>query len=154
ITAHSRRLHGADITFSSRTVTGTENLLMAASLAEGRTVLRNCAMEPEIRDLADLLVRMGARIEGAGTDTITLEGVETLSGAEHTIIPDRIEAGTFLMAGAITRGSVEVTGCRPDHLAAVTEKLSQAGVPLTFGADSIATAPWETLTGRDVATST
>jgi len=153
ITARSTRLHGADITFPARTVTGTENLLMAASLAEGRTVLRNCAMEPEIANLAELLVAMGARITGAGTDTISIEGVESLGGAEHTIIPDRIEAGTYLMAGAITRGRVRVECCRPEHLAALTDHLSRAGVPIELSGDTIDVSPWERLVGRDITTS-
>jgi UDP-N-acetylglucosamine 1-carboxyvinyltransferase len=153
ITARSQRLHGADITFAMRTVTGTENLLLAATLAEGRTILRNCAMEPEISDLAALLCNMGARIEGAGTDTITIEGVEKLHGAEHTILPDRIEAGTFLIAGVITRGSVRVTGCLPAHLTALTEKLAQAGVPVSAEADALQTHPWDDLASRDISTS-
>jgi len=153
ITARSARLHGADITFSGRTVTGTENLLMAASLADGRTVLRNCAMEPEVTNLAELLCAMGARIQGAGTDTITIEGVETLGSAEHTVIPDRIEAGTFLIAGAITRGTVAVTNCIPDHLTALTAALVSAGIPISNpSAGAITTAPWDELTGRDQTT--
>jgi len=153
ITARSARLHGADITFSGRTVTGTENLLMAASLADGRTVLRNCAMEPEVTNLAELLCAMGARIQGAGTDTITIEGVETLGSAEHTVIPDRIEAGTFLIAGAITRGTVAVTNCIPDHLTALTAALVSAGIPISSpSAGAITTAPWDELTGRDQTT--
>ena len=152
ITARSRRLHGADVSFPSRTVTGTENLMMAASLAEGRTVLRNCAKEPEIADLAALLNAMGGRLRGAGTDTITIEGVETLHGAEHRIMPDRIEAGTFVIAGAITRGTVRVSGCVPGHLRAMTDLLTRAGVPLAIDADSITTSPWESLTGQDIET--
>jgi len=152
ITARSRRLHGADITFAARTVTGTENLMMAAALAEGRTVLRNCAMEPEIEDLATLLNAMGGRIGGAGTETIAIEGVETMHGAGHRIMPDRIEAGTFVIAGAITRGAVCVTGCNPKHLTALTQTLEGAGVPLVIQDDSIATGPWDRLIGRDIAT--
>ncbi|HEX8351524.1 MAG TPA: UDP-N-acetylglucosamine 1-carboxyvinyltransferase [Pyrinomonadaceae bacterium] len=124
------RLVGSDVTFPKVTVTGTENLLMAATLARGTTVLRNAAREPEVEDLADLLNRMGARVRGAGTDTITIEGVEGLGGAEHTIIPDRIETGTFLVAAAITGGELEVKDCRPDHLAAVIERLREAGVEI------------------------
>ena len=152
ITASSSRLHGADITFPAKTVTGTENLMMAASLAEGRTVLRNCAMEPEIDNLTELLNAMGSRIEGAGTDTITIEGVDSLASAEHTIIADRIEAGTFLIAGAITRGRVRVEGCIPEHLQGLTEALERAGVPVRVGGDFVETAPWERLKGTDVAT--
>jgi UDP-N-acetylglucosamine 1-carboxyvinyltransferase len=124
------RLVGSDVTFPKVTVTGTENLLMAATLARGTTVLRNAAREPEVEDLADLLNRMGARIRGAGTDTITIEGVEALGAAEHTIIPDRIETGTFLVAAAITDGELEVKDCCPEHLGAVIERLREAGVEI------------------------
>ena len=124
------RLRGAEVHFEKVTVTGTENLLMAAALAEGRTVLRNAAREPEIEDLAELLNRMGGRVRGAGTETITVEGVEALGGAEHTIIPDRIEAGTFLVAAAITGGELELKNCRPAHMAAVIGKLREAGVEI------------------------
>ncbi len=124
-------LRGATVQFDRITVTGTEDLLMAAVLAKGETVLRNAAREPEVVDLADLLTAMGARIEGAGTSTITIQGVEKLRGAEHTIIPDRIEAGTFLIAGAITGGDVTVTGCAPAHLEALVSKLQQSGVVVT-----------------------
>jgi UDP-N-acetylglucosamine 1-carboxyvinyltransferase len=124
------RLVGADIHFPKVTVTGTENLLMAATLARGTTVMHNAACEPEVEDLADLLNRMGARVRGAGTDTITVEGVEQLGGAEHTIIPDRIETGTFLVAAAITNGELEVKDCQPRHLTAVIERLREAGVQI------------------------
>jgi UDP-N-acetylglucosamine 1-carboxyvinyltransferase len=124
------RLVGSDVTFPKVTVTGTENLLMAATLARGTTVLRNAAREPEVEDLADLLNRMGARVRGAGTDTITIDGVEQLGGAEHTIIPDRIETGTFLVAAAITDGELEVKDCQPQHLTAVIERLREAGVEI------------------------
>src|ERR687894_36958 len=122
------RVRGGEVHFEKVTVTGTENLMMAAALAEGKTVLHNAAREPEITDLADLLNRMGARVRGAGTDTITVEGVEQLGGAEHTIIPDRIETGTFLVAAAITGGELEVKDCCPKHLAAVVGQLRAAGV--------------------------
>jgi UDP-N-acetylglucosamine 1-carboxyvinyltransferase len=124
------RLVGGDINFPKVTVTGTENLLMAATLARGTTVLRNAAREPEIGDLAELLNRMGARVRGAGSATITVEGVEELGGAEHTIIPDRIETGTFIVAAAITGGELEIKDCRPDHLGAVIERLRDAGVEI------------------------
>jgi UDP-N-acetylglucosamine 1-carboxyvinyltransferase len=124
------RLVGADVEFPKVTVTGTENLLMAATLARGTTTLRNAAREPEIADLADLLNRMGARVRGAGTETITIEGVESLGAAEHTIIPDRIETGTFLVAAAITDGELEVKDCCPQHLDAVIAKLREAGVEI------------------------
>ena len=122
------RLIAADIEFGKVTVTGTENLMMAATLARGTTTLRNAAREPEIVDLAELLNKMGARVKGAGTDTIQIEGVPALGGAEHTIIPDRIETGTFIVAAAITKGRLEIKDCRPDHLHAVIAKLREVGV--------------------------
>jgi UDP-N-acetylglucosamine 1-carboxyvinyltransferase len=122
------RLRAADIHFNKVTVTGTENVMMAATLARGTTTLGNAAREPEIVDLADLLNKMGARVNGAGTDTIQIEGVETLGGAEHTIIPDRIETGTFIVAAALTCGELEIKDCRPDHLTSVISQLRQAGV--------------------------
>ena len=124
------RLVGSDVHFPKVTVTGTENLMMAATLARGTTRLHNAAREPEIGDLADLLNRMGARVRGAGGETITVEGVEQLGGAEHTIIPDRIETGTFIAAAAITGGELEIKDCQPEHLAAVIEKLREAGVEI------------------------
>jgi len=154
VTARSRRLRGADITFATRTVTGTENLMMAATLAEGRTVLRHCAMEPEIVDLAALLTAMGAHITGAGTETIQIEGVDSLHGATHGVIPDRVEAGTFLIAGAISRGRVEVTECDPGHLAALVDVLERCGVPLTTGPGRMEAGPWESLGAHDIVTST
>src|SRR5678816_2058615 len=117
------RLRAADIQFGKVTVTGTENLMMAATLARGVTTLRNAAREPEIVDLADLLNKMGARVNGAGSETIEIEGVESLGSAEHTIIPDRIETGTFIVAAAITRGRLEIKDCRPHHLGSVIERL-------------------------------
>lgn len=124
------RLKGADIAFDKVTVTGTENVMMAAALADGSTTIRNAAQEPEIDDLAELLNKMGARVRGAGTPVIEIDGVEELGGAEHTIIPDRIETGTFLVAAAITGGELEVKSCEPRHLAAVIEKLREAGVEI------------------------
>ena len=124
-------LQGAAVTFDRITVTGTEDLMMAAVLAHGETVLNNAAREPEVSDLAALLIKMGAKIEGAGTSTIRIQGVERMHGAEHTIIPDRIEAGTFVIAGAITGGELGVTGCEPKHLDALVSKLQQAGVRVT-----------------------
>jgi UDP-N-acetylglucosamine 1-carboxyvinyltransferase len=124
------RLLGGEVNFDKVTVTGTENLMMAATLAEGRTVLNNAAREPEIADLAELLNRMGARVRGAGSPQITVEGIESLGGAEHTIIPDRIETGTFLCAAAITCGDLELTSCRPEHSAIVISKLREAGVEI------------------------
>jgi UDP-N-acetylglucosamine 1-carboxyvinyltransferase len=124
-------LRGSTVHFDRITVTGTEDLMMAAVLAKGETVLRNAAREPEVVDLADLLTKMGAKIEGAGTSVIRIQGVERLGGADHTIISDRIEAGTFIVAGAITRGDIAVTGCDPDHNGALVSKLQQAGVDVT-----------------------
>jgi UDP-N-acetylglucosamine 1-carboxyvinyltransferase len=124
------RLPGGHVFFDKITVTGTENVLMAASLAEGETIIENAAREPEIGDLADLLIKMGAHIEGAGTSTIRVSGVQELHGAKHTIIPDRIEAGTFLVAGAITGGSLELTGCAPEHLTSIISKLRETGVEI------------------------
>jgi UDP-N-acetylglucosamine 1-carboxyvinyltransferase len=126
-----RGLRGAAVVFDRITVTGTEDLLMAAVLAEGETVIDNAAREPEVVDLAALLNKMGASIEGAGTSRIRVRGVSKLHGTTHTIIPDRIEAGTFLIAGAITRGDVLVTGCEPEHLRALIAKMTQAGAEVT-----------------------
>ena len=124
------RLIGAEISFEKVTVTGTENVMMAAALAKGKTVIRNAACEPEIEDLAELINKMGGRIKGAGTPTIEIEGVEALSGAEHTIIPDRIETGTFIVAAAITGGELEIRKCEPKHLQAVIEKLRESGIEI------------------------
>ncbi len=124
------RLSGNTIDFEKVTVTGTENVMMAAVLAKGKTTIKNAAEEPEIEDLAELLNKMGARIKGAGTSIIEIDGVEGLGGAEHTIIPDRIETGTFMVAAAITGGEIEIKSCRPEHLTAVIEKLREAGVDI------------------------
>ncbi len=124
-------LRGGQIYFDRITVTGTEDVLMAAVLAHGETSIRNAAREPEVKDLADLLIRMGARIEGAGTSIIKVQGVERLHGAEYTIIPDRIEAGTFMLAAAITKGDVVVSDCCHEHVLALTIKMRQAGAEIT-----------------------
>ena len=124
-------LQGTQVQFDRITVTGTEDLLMAAVLARGETVIENAAREPEVADLAALLNKMGARIEGAGTSTIRVQGVAQVGGTEHTIIPDRIEAGTFLIGGALTRGDLTVRGCIPEHLRALIAKLQQSGVEVT-----------------------
>jgi UDP-N-acetylglucosamine 1-carboxyvinyltransferase len=131
VEARSRRLRGSQILFDRITVTGTENLMMAATLAEGETILKNAAREPEVVDLANLLRAMGAKISGDGSGTIHIQGVRGLHGTEHTIIPDRIETGTFLVAGAITGGEVTIRSCRANHLSAVIEKLEEAGVTVT-----------------------
>ena len=137
VEARAARLKGARVVFDVVTVTGTENLLMAATLAEGTTVLENAAREPEIPDLARLLTTMGARIRGAGTERIEIEGVPELGGGRHRIIPDRVEAGTFLVAGAITRGDLTVRDVVPAHLGAVLDKLEATGAWLDVGADWI-----------------
>src|SRR6266403_1750883 len=124
------RLKSAHIVFEKITVTGTENILMAAVLADGETVLENAAREPEVTDLVELLRKMGAQISGDGSSTLRIRGVEKLHGTEHTVIPDRIEAGTFLVAGAITRGDLTISHCAPEHLGAMIAKLEQAGVPI------------------------
>jgi UDP-N-acetylglucosamine 1-carboxyvinyltransferase len=146
-------LKGANISFDRITVTGTEDILMAAVLAEGETVINNAAREPEVVDLADLLVKMGARIEGAGTSTITVRGVSKLHGATHEIIADRIEAGTFVVAGAITGGDVTITGCVTEHLAALLSKLSEAGVHiLTPDANTVRVRAGRALLSVDMTT--
>src|ERR1700712_1645364 len=137
IEARADRLKGAHILFDKITVTGTEDLLMAATLADGETILENCAREPEVTDLAALLTAMGAQIEGAGTSTIKVKGVAKLHGARHRINPDRIEAGTFLIAGAITGGDLNVDACEPAHLGALIDKLEAAGVRLDVNSDHI-----------------
>ncbi|MCL6481917.1 MAG: UDP-N-acetylglucosamine 1-carboxyvinyltransferase [Firmicutes bacterium] len=129
-TPNSGRLRGAHILFDKITVTGTENVLMAATLAEGETWIENAAREPEVVDLATLLVKMGAQIEGAGSSEIRVRGVSALHGARHTIIPDRIEAGTYLVAGALTGGELRLTACEPAHLTAVVDKLRDTGVEI------------------------
>jgi UDP-N-acetylglucosamine 1-carboxyvinyltransferase len=133
IRARASRLRGARLVLETVTVTGTENLVMAAALAEGETVIENAAREPEVVDLADFLNAMGAKIRGAGTDTIVIQGVERLNGASYDVLPDRIETGTYLVAGAITGGRVRVKGTRPDHLDAVLAKLREAGAKIEVG---------------------
>ena len=137
IVARAARLKGARITTDMVTVTGTENLLMAATLAEGETVLENAAQEPEVRDLSEMLIAMGARIEGHGTSRVRIEGVRELHGTAHRIVPDRIEAGTFLCAVAAAGGDVVLRGARADHLDAVIDKLREAGATIESGNDWI-----------------
>ncbi len=137
VEATAKRLKGADIYFDLVTVTGTENVMMAATLAEGETVLRNAAQEPEIVDLADLLVKMGARIQGAGGPTIRIEGVDRLTGAEHAVIPDRIETGTYIAACAMAGGEIEIQNCYPGHLRAVIEKFRETGIRIEEGPDNL-----------------
>jgi UDP-N-acetylglucosamine 1-carboxyvinyltransferase len=131
-------LRGNEVTFPRITVTGTENLLMAATLAHGRTVLHNCASEPEVTDLVQLLLAMGARINRAGPGTLEIDGVEELHGADHRVIPDRIEAGTYVIAAVLAGDSVRVAGCRPEHLRPLLAALREAGAVLTTETDAVA----------------
>ena len=151
--ARAERLKGAHLVFDRITVTGTEDLLMAAVLAEGETLMENCAREPEVADVAALLTAMGAKIEGAGTATIRVKGVTSLHGARHRINPDRIEAGTFLLAGAITRGDLIVAACNVGHLGALMAKLEEAGVRVdAIGSDAVRVRPGRGLRAADIST--
>lgn len=150
--ARTKRLKGAHIVLDKITVTGTEDLMMAATLADGETLMENCAREPEVSDLAALLVAMGAKIEGAGTSTIRIQGVEKLHGARHRIHPDRIEAGTFLVAGAISGGDLTVAGCNPAHLSALIRKLEEVGVRCKVAADSVHVSSDGKLVAADIST--
>ena len=150
--ARTNRLKAAHIVFDKITVTGTEDLLMAAVLADGESLFENCAREPEVTDLAALLNAMGAKIEGAGTSTIKIKGVAKLHGARHRINPDRIEAGTFLVAGAITGGDLNVDGCNPAHLGALLSKLEACGVKLEVGKDNVRVHSGAKLTAADITT--
>ena len=152
IEARAERLKGAEVVFDKITVTGTEDLLMAATLAEGETILQNCAREPEVADLANLLNKMGAKIEGAGTATMRVKGVEKLHGAKHRIIPDRIEAATFIVAGALTGGDLNVAGCDPTHLGALLQKLDEVGVKTAHTAESVRVMGDNPLRAADVIT--
>jgi UDP-N-acetylglucosamine 1-carboxyvinyltransferase len=152
VEAKAARLSGARIVFETVTVTGTENAMLAATLARGTTVLENAAREPEVGDLAALLRAMGARIEGDGTKTIAIEGVPALRGATHRVLPDRIEAGTYAIAGALTRGDVTVGRCRPEHLEALTAVLAATGAGVETGADSLRVRAGGALKARDVTT--
>jgi UDP-N-acetylglucosamine 1-carboxyvinyltransferase len=152
ITARAKRLRGERIYCDTPTVTGTENLMMAATLAEGVTTLENAAKEPEIVDLAEFLVKRGARIRGAGTDEIVIEGVRELHGGDHEVIPDRIEAGTYLAAAAVTQGDVIATHCRPGHLEAVLMKLREAGADVQEGNDYVRLTMPDRLRGTDIRT--
>jgi UDP-N-acetylglucosamine 1-carboxyvinyltransferase len=152
IKAKANRLRGAHIYFDLPTVTGTENLMMAACLADGTTTLENAAKEPEICDLADFLVKRGARITGAGSDVISIEGVASLHGADHEVIPDRIETGTYLIAGAITGGDIVVERCRPNHLEALLVKLREAGADIQEDKEYIRLRAYLPLKGTNVRT--
>jgi len=135
IRARAERLHGAHLVLDTVTVTGTENLMMAAALAEGETVIENAAREPEVVDVANFLIAMGARIQGAGSDKIVIQGVKSLKGTDYEVLPDRIEAGTYLVAAAITGGRIRLKNARPDHLDAVLAKLAEAGAKIGSGTD-------------------
>jgi UDP-N-acetylglucosamine 1-carboxyvinyltransferase len=137
VEAAAPRLRGAEITFDTVTVTGTENVMMAATRADGVTVLRNAACEPEVADLATLLTSMGARIEGAGSQAIRIEGVASLHGARHTVVPDRIETGTYIAACAIAGGDIEIRSCHPPHLRTVIDKFRETGVRIEEGPDNL-----------------
>jgi UDP-N-acetylglucosamine 1-carboxyvinyltransferase len=152
VIARSSRLRGGRIYFDRITVTGTEDLMMAATLAEGETVLENAAREPEVSDLASLLAHMGARIEGAGTSTIRIQGVERLRGAQHVIIPDRIEAGTFIAAAGITKGDLTIAGCRPDQLRAIVAKCREIGLLIETPSDTTLRVRADRLRAADMTT--
>ncbi len=152
VEARADRLKGGHIVFDKITVTGTEDLLMAAVLADGESLMENCAREPEVQDLADLLIKMGAKIEGAGTSTIKVKGVTKLHGAKHRIIPDRIEAGTFIIAGAISGGDLMVTNCDPNHITSLLNKLEEVGVKVTRNGESVRVLSLGGLKASDVVT--
>ena len=143
ITATSHRLKGAHLVMDQVTVTGTENLLMAAVLADGETIIENAAREPEVVDLANFLIALGAEIQGAGSHTIRVQGVSGLSGGEYAVLPDRIETGTYLVAAAITRGRIKLKNTIPNHLESVIQKLEDAGAAVTTGADWIDIDCWD-----------
>ncbi|MGD8896347.1 MAG: UDP-N-acetylglucosamine 1-carboxyvinyltransferase [Acidobacteriota bacterium] len=154
VEARAERLRGADIAFETVSVTGTENMMMAATRAEGETVIHNAACEPEVADLAALLVQMGARIEGAGTATIRIQGVDRLGGGRHSVIPDRIETGTYIAACAIAGGEIEVQRCAPADLRAVLERFRQTGVRIEEGPDNLRVRAPRRLKPSDVKTVT
>jgi UDP-N-acetylglucosamine 1-carboxyvinyltransferase len=151
--AQAKRLRGASITFPFKTVTGTENLMMAATLAEGTTHLANCAREPEIVDLADLLIAMGASVHGAGSGDIVIEGGKPLHGAAHRVIPDRIEAGTYLCAGALVGDGLEIVGARADHLEVVLQQLAACGVVVESQGEALRVVKPRHLVAHDLRTS-
>ncbi len=152
VEARASRLRGASYAFPFKTVTGTENLMMAATLAAGTTRLSNCAREPEVVDLAVLLSAMGASIRGAGGEEIVVEGRESLRGARHSVIPDRIETGTYLVASALVGDGVEIAGCRPEHLEAVVSDLRRAGVSIDVGTDTFHVRAPQELLAHDLET--
>jgi UDP-N-acetylglucosamine 1-carboxyvinyltransferase len=152
VEAQAERLRGAEIYFETVTVTGTENILMAATLADGETIIRNAACEPEIQDLAELLVSMGAKIQGAGGSTIRIEGVDRLHGAEHDVIPDRIETGTFVAACAMAGGEIEIQHCAPAHLRPVIDKFRETGVRIEEGPNNLRVRAPRTMRPSNVTT--
>jgi UDP-N-acetylglucosamine 1-carboxyvinyltransferase len=152
INAQADRLKGTDFFFDTPTVTGTENILMAAVTASGQTILRNAAKEPEIQDLIDMLRGMGANIEGDGTDTIVINGVKSLQPTRHTIIPDRIEAGTFMIAATMTRGDIDIESCRPQHLGALIGKVTSAGATIKANGECISIKGPDTIESVDIRT--
>jgi UDP-N-acetylglucosamine 1-carboxyvinyltransferase len=154
IKAETKRLSGAEVEFEKKSVGGTENLIMAASVAQGETVLKNCSLEPEVSDLCELLVKMGAKIDGIGQETIRIKGVKELGGATHDIIPDRIEAGTFLVASALTRGNIVLTHIQPRHLDTVIEKLRYSGAKIEqLNNNSLRVIGSEEIKSQDITTS-
>ncbi|OGD23154.1 MAG: UDP-N-acetylglucosamine 1-carboxyvinyltransferase [Candidatus Aminicenantes bacterium RBG_13_59_9] len=153
ITAEAAKLSGANITFEKKTVGGTENIVMAACLARGETVLRNCAREPEVTSLCQLLVKMGGRIDGIGEDIMRVRGVDELGGAAHDIIPDRIEAGTFLVAGALNQGSIDIVDAEPGHLSTVIERLRFSGTRIDLKAKHIRVTGGGHILPQDITTS-
>jgi UDP-N-acetylglucosamine 1-carboxyvinyltransferase len=152
VVARAKKLRGAHIYFDTVTVTGTENIMMAASLAEGETIIENAAREPEIVDLANALIQMGAKIEGAGTDIIRIRGVEKLRSLDYSVMPDRIETGTFVIAAAITNGSVTIKNCVPGHLEAVLSKVTETGARVTTDDGTIHVAGHRTIKPVNVTT--
>ncbi len=154
INAEAKQLKGTEIEFEKKSVGGTENLIMAASLAKGETILKNCAVEPEVVDLCKLLVKMGAKIEDIGSETLVIKGVKELGGTTHEIIPDRIEAGTFLIAGALTKGSIVLTHTKPNDLTTVIERLRYSGVKIKkLNSHSIQVTGTNNLKPQDITTS-
>jgi UDP-N-acetylglucosamine 1-carboxyvinyltransferase len=152
IEARASRLKGATISFDNPTVTGTENLMMAGTLAKGKTVLQNAAMEPEVTELATVLKKMGARIKGAGTPVIEIEGVESLHATEHTMIPDRIEAGTFMVAAGLTRGNIKIVNCPFHHMEAIVKKLRESGMEIEPDGDGVRAVGGRRIRSVDVKT--
>jgi len=152
IEAKAKKLKGAEIYFDLATVTGTENIMMAATLAQGTTILKNAAREPEVVNLADVLKSMGAKISGAGTDVITIKGVTSLKPTESAIIPDRIEAGTFMIAAGMTRGEINVMGCNPHHLEALINKLKDSGMKISTIKNGLRVSAGEKINSVDVKT--